>query len=151
MQISELIKLAKSSSVSSSSSSLRSGSGSRIIIKFDINNIRNRCSALCPSLKSPRLDSLLINKRRLPWQKFGDGLRCLKILRHLSSRAKVKVSRRRSRTWPADLKIWGSTYMHTCNIAYNGIRVYNGDVGIAKLANVFEGNALHTCVYVTVA
>jgi len=111
MQISELIKLAKSSSVSSSSS-LRSGSGSRIIIKFDINNIRNRCSALCPSLKSPRLDSLLINKRRLPWQKFGDALRCLKILRHLSSRAKVKVSRRRTRTWPADLEIWGSTYMH---------------------------------------
>ncbi|EDX07636.1 GD11352 [Drosophila simulans] len=49
MQISELIKLAKSSS-SSSGGSLRSGSGSRIIIKFDINNIRNRCSALCPPL-----------------------------------------------------------------------------------------------------
>jgi len=41
MQISELIKLAKSSS-------LRSGSGSRIIIKFDINNIRNRRAPLDP-------------------------------------------------------------------------------------------------------
>ncbi|EDW48423.1 GM21856 [Drosophila sechellia] len=49
MQIFELIKLAKSSS-SSSGGSLRSGSGSRIIIKFDINNIRNRCIALCPPL-----------------------------------------------------------------------------------------------------
>lgn len=35
-------------------------------------------------------DSLLINKRRLPWQKFRDGPRCLKILRHLSNWAKVK-------------------------------------------------------------
>lgn len=48
-----------------------------------------------------------------------------------------------------DLGIY--VYARTCNITYNGIRVYNGDVGIAKLANVFEGNALHTCVYVTVA
>ncbi|XP_017077341.1 LOW QUALITY PROTEIN: uncharacterized protein LOC108112102 [Drosophila eugracilis] len=93
-----LIKLAKSSSSSGGSGNLRSSSGSRIIIKFDINNIRNSgCSP--PPTRSPPLDSLLINKRRLPWQKFRDGLRCLKILRHLSSRAKVKVSHRRSRTW----------------------------------------------------
>ncbi|EDW91668.2 LOW QUALITY PROTEIN: uncharacterized protein Dyak_GE11937 [Drosophila yakuba] len=151
MQISELIKLAKSSgSGSSSSSSLRSGS--RIIIKFDINNIRNRCSSLgppCPPAQSPRLDSLLINKRRLPWQKFRDGPRCLKILRHLSSRAKVKVSHRRSRTWSADFQIWLSTYVSTC-VYIDSIQwciwVYNGDVGIANLRN-----ALHTCVYVTVA
>ncbi|EDV55040.2 LOW QUALITY PROTEIN: uncharacterized protein Dere_GG21857 [Drosophila erecta] len=134
MQISELIKLARSSrsrSSSSSSGSLRSnsnsGSGSRIIIKFDINNIRNGCSALGPPARSPRLDSLLINKRRLPWQKFRDGPRCLKILRHLSSRAKVKVSHRRSRTWSADLAIWVST----CKV-YNGIRVYKGDPGTAN-------------------
>ncbi|XP_037713565.1 uncharacterized protein LOC119549522 [Drosophila subpulchrella] len=103
MQISELIKLTKSSS-------LRSGSGSRIIIKFDISNIRNRRAPA----RSPPPDSLLINKRRLPWQKFRDGPRCLKILRHLSSRAKVKVSRRRSRTWCADLEIWGSGWTGRC-------------------------------------
>ncbi|XP_017044331.1 LOW QUALITY PROTEIN: uncharacterized protein LOC108090246 [Drosophila ficusphila] len=113
MQISELIKLAKSSRSRGSSNNLRSksksnsnsfsGSGSRIIIKFDINNIRNRCAPSFPSQEPPLSESLLINKRRLPWQKFRDGPRCLKILRHLSSGAKVKVSRRRSRTWSADL------------------------------------------------
>ncbi|KAH8237274.1 hypothetical protein KR038_008966 [Drosophila bunnanda] len=86
MQISELIKLAKSRSSGGggnlrNSNSNGNGNGSRIIIKFDINNIRNR---------SPGPDSLLINKRRLPWQKFRDGLRCLKILRHLSNGAKVR-------------------------------------------------------------
>ncbi|XP_043645011.1 LOW QUALITY PROTEIN: uncharacterized protein LOC122614512 [Drosophila teissieri] len=127
MQISELIKLAKSSG---SSSSLRSGSGSRIIIKFDINNIRNRCSSMVPPspppARSPRLDSLLINKRRLPWQKFRDGPRCLKILRHLSSRAKVKVSHRRSRTWSANLQIFRSGYPHT--------QLLNGAVAVAGAA-----------------